>query len=146
MSTSSTSRRKFIKGATIVALAAGVPMKILAGQSAGSLITNLLAGEQGASDLNSEVFARHLNTRFVIKEGSRDLTLTLVEVRHWKNSSTRKDGKECFSLMFQSSDVPVKQNTYRTTHSVLGQLELFVVPTGKSSNATVYESLFNRLH
>jgi hypothetical protein len=145
----SISRRKFLKAGTIVAISAGIPLNVLANGSAGagSLIFPGLGSSAPRSAMDSEVFARFLNTQFTLRQGETQAKFTLVEVRHWNKRSSKKtaDGKECFSLIFENAGSErLTQDTYTAAHSSLGEFPLFVVPSGKTQKK--YEALFNRLH
>jgi len=145
----SISRRKFLKAGTIVAISAGIPLNVLANGSTGaaSLIFPGLGSSSQRTAMDSEVFARCLNTQFTLRRGETQAKFTLVEVRHWNTRGSKKsaDGKECFSLIFENaSPERLTQDTYIAVHSELGEFALFVVPSGRSQKK--YEALFNRLN
>lgn len=145
----SISRRKFLKAGTLVAISAGIPVKVFASESssARSKMFSGLIGSSLASSLDSELFSRYVNTQFTLRRGRTETKLTLVEVRHWPSRGSKKssDGKECFSLIFDRSETErLPQDTYTAVHPSLGEFPLFVVPTGKTQKR--YEALFNRMH
>jgi hypothetical protein len=48
-----------------------------------------------------------------------------------------------FSLVFEAPAQPVlPQSTYRLQHAVLGALEIFLVPVGRSATGVHYEAVF----
>ena len=145
----SISRRKFLKAGTIVAISAGIPIEVLANGPLGLNSKNFpgLGGSPLLSSMDSELFARHLNTQFTLRRGQTEARFTLVEVRHWTSRGSKKssDGKECFSLIFENAgNQRLTQNTYTAAHSALGEFPLFVVPAGRTQKK--YEAVFNRLH
>ncbi len=146
----SISRRKFLKAGTLVAISAGIPIKVLASSSAStsSKIFPGLTASTMRSSMDSETFSRHLNTQFTLRRGQTEAKFILKEVRHWSSSGSKKspDGKECFSLIFEkeAGHEYLTQDTYTAAHPALGEFPLFVVPAGKTPKK--YEALFNRLH
>lgn len=146
----SISRRKFLQAGTIVAISAGIPIKVLASgsASANSKIFPGLAASITRSSMDSETFSRYVNTQFTLRRGQTEAKFTLLEVRHWTSCGSKRspDGKECFSLIFEkdAGHERLPQDTYTAVHSALGEFPLFVVPAGKSQKK--YEALFNRLH
>lgn len=145
----SISRRKFLQAGSIAAIAAGIPLKVLASESssANSKLFPGLASSPPRSSMDSELFSRYLNTQFTLRRGQAKAKFTLVEVRHWTSRDSKKslDGKECFSLIFdRSGNEHLPQGTYTAAHAALGEFPLFVVPAGKTQKK--YEALFNRLH
>lgn len=143
------SRRKFVQTATLVAISAGLPIKVLASDSSSVSSLSGLAGSTSTRSLiGSEVFAQYVNTQFAFKRGEIESKFVLKEVRHWAARSTKKSsgGKECFSLVFDrvAGNEQLIQDTYTAVHSSLGEFPLFVGPAGKSQRK--YEALFNRLH
>jgi hypothetical protein len=145
----SISRRKFLKAGTIVAIAAGIPLNVLASGTA-SADSSFFPGFGSLplpSSMDSELFSRYLNTQFTLRRGQTETKFKLVEVRHWTARGAKKpaDGKECFSLIFENAGPEqLTQDTYTVAHSSLGEFPLFLVPAAKT--AKKYEALFNRLH
>lgn len=145
----SISRRKFLKAGTLVAISAGIPIKVLASNSAGanSKIFSGSAGSTLRSCLDSEMFSRYVNTQFTLRGEQTEAKFILREVRHWTSCGSKQspDGKECFSLIFEKTgNDRLPQNTYTASHAALGEFPLFVIPAGKAEKK--YEALFNRLH
>lgn len=146
----SISRRKFLQAGTIVAISAGIPLKVLASGSA-STNAKIFPGFGNSSlqsSMDSELFSRYVNTPFTLRRGQTEAKFTLREVRHWTSRGSKRspDGKECFSLIFEkdAGHERLPQETYTAAHSALGEFPLFVVPVGKSLKK--YEAVFNRLH
>ena len=144
----SISRRKFLGTGTLALIAAGVPLKALAGEAAKESAAKSgsfrLGGNQ-LHQLDSESFSRCLNTNFRLRSGkSRPISVRLVEVNHWPDS---KPGKECFSVVFLGSGAKrLRQDTYTIEHDSLGKFPLLVVPSGKNKQGFYYEAVFNRSH
>jgi hypothetical protein len=145
----STSRRKFLKAGTLVAVSTVLPLKVFAGASPSSVPATLLGDGKPRVDLgfSREAFSRCLNTQFSFSLGDEKFTATLVEVKDLtQNNRAAQNGKECFSLKFESTDGrTLRQNTYRTSHASLGQFPMFVVPLGRNRKTAVHEALFNHL-
>ena len=143
-----TSRRKFLQTGSLVALAAGLPLKGAAMTFAGenSLInfagTN--AGRTGSGLLlDMATFQRTLQTNFLLTSGLKSATVKLVEVSDYRNGRAQNSDKECFSLLFTASkNVNLHQDTYKVKHNALGEFSMLVVPVG----GTYYEAVFNRLY
>jgi len=152
----SISRRKFLHAGTLFVVSAGVPLKIFAGEALNAVTSKAnsipLGGSaaNGIASFNSEVFSRHLNTKFSLKHEHAASVVRLIEVNHWPGSANRlaaKDGRECFSLVFVGpKNQALRQNTYEVNHDSLGRFDLLVVPTGKGKQGLYYEALFNRLY
>jgi hypothetical protein len=145
----SISRRKFLQAGTIVAISAGIPLKVLASGSASAnpKIFPGLTSSPLRSSMDSETFSRYLNTQFTLRRGQTEAKFTLREVRHWTSLGSKRspDGKECFSLIFESTgNERLRQDTYTAAHSALGEFPLFGGPMGKTQKK--FEALFNRLH
>jgi hypothetical protein len=145
-------RRQFIKTGTLVAVAAGLPLRAAAETpNHSNLSANVAAPPlsplHGASaHFDMATFARQLNTTFRLSHSTgKTAVVKLVEVKDWRNDETRKTGRECFSLVFSGS-ASLKQNTYVVDHRSLGSFSLLVVPSGENSQGRYYEALFNRLH
>ena len=151
----SISRRKFLHAGTLFVVSAGVPLKIFAGEALNAVTSKANSiplgrnAANGIASFNSEVFSRHLNTKFSLKHEQAESIVRLIEVNHWPGSANRlaKDGRECFSLVFVGpNNQALGQNTYEVTHGSLGKFNLLVVPAGEGKQGLYYEALFNRLH
>lgn len=90
-----------------------------------------------------EDFADKVGEVFPI--GDRDvpqipLTLTEAELL----SGARPGMRSPFSLVFLAKDPRVlPQRLYRLEHNGLGELEIFLVPIGKSEQGVSYQATFN---
>jgi hypothetical protein len=88
-----------------------------------------------------EELHKQLNTTFQIHfapDAVMDAELISV-------SEVREMGSyESFSITFLvPGDCPIWQHTYRIDHPEMGEMALFLVPTGKSDGGATYVSLFN---
>ena len=148
----SLSRRKFLRAGTLVAIAAGLPMKTLAdtlSQPSSLLSTNFHPNAD--LSLNRETFSRYLNTKFSFALGdAKAVAVKLVEVSNLTPKTAKlsaANGKECFSAVFIGSHkTPLRQETYVVTHESMGKFAMFVVPVGGNKEGVHYEAVFNRLH
>lgn len=53
-------------------------------------------------------------------------------------------GRDPFSLLFQGpADVVLAQRTYRLSHPVLHELDIFLVPVGRNDQGVRYEAVFS---
>jgi hypothetical protein len=145
----SLSRRKFLRAGTLVAVAAGIPMKTLVARTVSQPrsflpTTRLNAG----SNLNRESFARYLNTKFSFaREELQGLSVKLIEVNDLTPKTMATSGKECFGLVFIGPrNAPLRQETYAVTHESLGKFDMLVVPIASQREGVYYEAIFNRLH
>lgn len=147
----SISRRKFLGTGTLALIAAGVPLKALAGEAvkeSAAKSGSFRLGGNGLHHLDSESFSRCLNTNFRMRSGKTgSISVRLVEVNHWPGSKAGKTGKECFSVVFLGAGAKrLRQETYTIEHDSLGKFPLFVVPSGKNKRGFYYEAVINRLH
>ena len=70
------------------------------------------------------------------------IELTLIEVEPLRNYAKLK--REPFSLIFTTrGNFVLPQRIYGLRHSMLGSMELFIVPVGRIDDVTTYQSLFN---
>jgi hypothetical protein len=139
-------RRAFLAHSTTVAsMAVLLPT---AGLAERALFRNR-AGSLG--DVSCAAFGQAVNTRFIVSSAGQDVTvLELVEVAVQQTHATLRhlpDGvNEKFALRLQGQPgVRLLQDTYRFTHPVLGEFDMFIVPLF-SLDATIneYEAIFNR--
>ncbi|HBB87032.1 MAG TPA: hypothetical protein DC047_05405 [Blastocatellia bacterium] len=141
-------RRQFIKTGTLVAVAAGIPLKVAAEtfnqpNSSASVLAAPVSPLHGASShFDMATFAQQLNTNFRLSHSGKTAVVKLVEVKDWRDDPAKKTGRECFSLVF-SGPSSLIQNTYSVDHGTLGSFSLLVVPSAEGKR---YEALFNRLH
>ena len=150
----SISRRKFLHAGSLFVVCAGVPLKIFAGESLKAATPKAKSTPVGSATnslavLNSEIFSRHLNTNFSLRDDHEESVVRLIEVHHWHRGPGNRpanDGRECFSLVFRGpTNKALRQNTYQVKHDSLGKFDLLVVPTRKGKRGLYYEALFNRL-
>ena len=146
----SLSRRKFLRAGTLVALAAGIPLKSLVAKTISQTSSFLPTDDQlnAGSYLNRESFSRHLNTKFsfALKE-RRGVPVKLIEVNDLTPKTMATSGKECFAAVFLGPrNAPLRQETYSVTHESLGKFDMLVVPIASHSEGVYYEAIFNRLH
>jgi hypothetical protein len=147
------SRRKFIKNGTLVALVAGLPLKVAAETINPG--TFLAAGAIGpitsnGSKLDLNSFSTYLKSDFQLSgPGVPTIRARLIEVHDWKSQAKAPEHlktKECFSAIFvASASAPLPQDTYTVEHAALGKFSMFLVPSRKSTNGIQYEAVFNRL-
>jgi hypothetical protein len=153
------SRRKFLQAGTVIALAAGVPLKTAVVMTKG----NSSSAPQGAAptvaapvpvaktgtlaSYTKASFAAQLNTMFSIR--SKRARITQVKLIEVKNAGPTPDrdvpGKECFALLFRGPH-RLLQDVYTIEHAALGKFDLLLVPVGKDKKSTYYEALINRLN
>lgn len=87
--------------------------------------------------LTAESFAALQGTRFAV--ASTDFSFELVRVQQRDPSVPRP-----FSLIFRAPGPGVlEQRTYPLEHAELGELQIFLVPIGRSGDAVEYEAVFN---
>jgi hypothetical protein len=93
----------------------------------------------------ARTFAPHIGEVFTILV-SEDVALdsTLVQVREAEWAFSPEEKRTPFSLYFQSRDQRVfPQRIYQLQHPVLGELEIFLVPTARNGEGVLYEAVFN---
>jgi hypothetical protein len=153
------SRRKFLQAGTVIALAAGVPLKtaiVVPGKRSSAPQSSAPSGTATAppatkSDtlayFSKASFAAYLNSAFVIKsKRSRAVEVKLVEVNDAGPVPDRQlAGKECFSLVFLGRQM-LRQDVYTIEHAALGKFDLLLVPIGKDKKGSYFEALINRLN
>ena len=149
------SRRKFLKAGGLVILAAGVPLKVVAGKSPDPMGTKVpLTSSFGRTDLLTHAtLSAQLNTVFrVARSNSEVVKIELREVNDLRTATVKTSaamaGRECFSSIFVGpSRLPLKQDTYTVEHQALGKFTVLLVPVGQNRQGPmVYEAVFNRLY
>ncbi|SRR6266851_854794 len=138
-----TSRRDFLKKGSLVALAAGVPLR-LAGKALGK---EAVTSSHGLG-LSKAAFRAQLNTKFLINEGTSKRAVKLVAVDDLRQTRVFAGGKEGFSLLFRGDQTSaLKQNTYLIEHDRLGMFSFLLVPImTRDKSAPHYEAIINHLH
>ena len=148
------SRRRFIKNGTLVALAAGLPLKVAAEtiRNSGTFLATGVIGSvtSNGSKLDQDSFIKYLKSDFQLSgPGVATIRAKLIEVHDWKSQAKGPSSlncKECFSAIFvASASAPLLQNTYTVEHTALGKFSMFLVPSRRSTNSIQYEAVFNRL-
>ena len=93
--------------------------------------------------LHKDSFVQCLNTDFnVIDEGSAALSLKLTEVTEGFITARQ----EAFSVIFHGpADRFISQGIHKLSHSILGDLDIFLVPIAKDNDGFQYEAVFNHL-
>jgi hypothetical protein len=144
------SRAGFLKIFGAAALARCVPTSALISFLKGSGVPESAAPDAPSSggrfllqDASAHHFSPHVNTVFTVRsraEGPVPLVLARV------SEGPRTPGIEQFSLIFRGrSDAAVGEGTQMLHHPVLGDLDLFIAPVGRSSaRAAMYEACFSR--
>ena len=90
-------------------------------------------------------FEKHVDTDFRVEiESSRPIELKLISVTPRKIEPHEQAGMERFSVVFAGpADVFLPQNTYRLTHSEMGEFEVFLVPIKQDADGFRYEAVYN---
>ncbi|MDQ3472277.1 MAG: hypothetical protein M3447_00925 [Acidobacteriota bacterium] len=148
------SRRKFLRAGTMVAIATGIPLKTIVGETLSQPDSRIPGNDhlKAVLYLDRETFARHLNTKFAFSLGTAEkVAVKLIEVKDLTPEAARPSaaatGRECFAAVFVGSAThPLRQETYTVTHSKLGRFSMLVVPVGRDTEGFYYEAVFNRLH
>jgi hypothetical protein len=137
-----TSRRKFLKTGSIVALCAAFPLSVKARSLTVGRILFPFIDTNTRPALDMTAFSNCLQTNFALTANESTAVVRLVGVRDLRSAKTRRGGKECFSLFFSgAAGSSLPQATYRINHRTLGEFQLLVVPVGTNS----YEAVINRL-
>jgi hypothetical protein len=145
-----------MRAATLVALAAGIPMSAtITGQAqqTGAQQPTAAGGSLPPEVYNDPLFyyrksdfTSALKTKFVVQtKGFRGIVLTLAEVKDIGPVPDQATGRECFSLLFRSPNA-LRQNTYTLKHNVLGTFDIFIVPLPKDRLGRRYIAVINRLN
>lgn len=134
------SRRDFLKKGSLVALVAGVPMGL-----ADKIVAKGTDTPSKTLELTQAEFRRELNTNFLIKQGTRKISVKLTAVNDIRRKEARKLSKECFALRFRGDHSNfLKQNTYLLEHKNLGEFSFLLVPIGvNDKSAPYYEAIIN---
>ena len=137
------SRRGFLKKGSLVVLAAGVPMGLVE-----KIVARGTDTPSKTLGLTEAEFRRELNTSFVVKQGTRKISVKLVAVNDIRRKETRKLDKECFALRFRGNHANfLKQNTYVIEHKNLGEFSFLLVPIGvNDKSAPYYEAIINHVN
>lgn len=106
-------------------------------------------------------FVPHLSEYFTAQINGEAIYFQLFEIADLKHDSIDKSAQhrihdekfrekvreESFTLLFRAStEIELRQTTYRLKHDTLGTIELFLVPVERKSGPwRFYEAVFNRL-
>jgi len=95
--------------------------------------------------LTEQEFSQHVNTNFRLKlDTPQPIDLKLVEVKGYAKKAEEESGMERFSLFFTGpADVLLQQHLYPLAHEVMGEMEIFLVPIGRTADGFRYEAVFN---
>lgn len=112
-------------------------------------------------DLVRSKFEPHLSEYFTANINGEAIHFQLIEVADLQRDSIAKSAEnkmhsekfrqkvreESFALTFRTStEIELRQMTYRLNHETLGKIELFLVPVGRKDGPwRFYEAVFNRL-
>ena len=95
-------------------------------------------------NLNLETFARHLNSKFLIKLEQAGIVIEVELIEALDNGSA--PGQERFSITFRGPlDAPLPQAMYRFEHAELEAFDLFIVPIKQDQDGRYYEAVFARM-
>lgn len=95
-------------------------------------------------NLNQDLLREALNSQFTIQTEEKPTTLILTECTD--QTSPEVPDYERFSLIFESSDPLLEQNTYSLQHQSLGDFDLFLVPVHGDDKGFQYEAIINKLN
>ena len=88
-----------------------------------------------------EKFLSTVDSVFQMQDETQGVSLTLIRVQEGRST----DRIEQFSLIFRGPKQPVlKQGTRHLVHPILGELDIFLVPVGATSDGADYEAAFTR--
>jgi hypothetical protein len=151
------SRRGFMKRASLLVLAAGVPLGSadrIFGRDAAIKYSDptqddLPPDGNNPAPINftKATFLPHVETVFRIYPASSNAHITtLVSVDDiGPVPDNQEAGRECFVLKFRGTET-LRQNTYKIEHQVLGEFELFLVPGGQNKKGVYHLAVINRLN
>jgi hypothetical protein len=139
-----TSRRRFLKTGTMVAVSAGLTACL--GNDALAEITNISTPKSRLNFSKTE-FEDCLNSNFRFRSGAETVTMKLSKIADLKRplgKQARTSG-QAFSLTFEGP-AGVGQETYAVEHQRMGRFSLLVVPVvSKKNPGRRYEAIINRL-
>jgi|ERR1700741_1083305 len=98
------------------------------------------------SDMQTEAeFSKHVNTKFQLQvEAPQPIELTLISVTPRRIEPHEQAGMERFSAMFMGPrDILLPQQTYRVSHSEMGEFDIFLVALGQEAEGFRYEAVYN---
>ncbi|MGZ8812095.1 MAG: DUF6916 family protein [Thermoanaerobaculia bacterium] len=93
-----------------------------------------------------DTFAPLVNTTFRVQHDDGVTEMRLTQVTSFLDGKRRRHAKakrDPFNLIFLGpADRVLPQRTYRFTHDVVGELDIFIVPVGRDEEGTEYEAVF----
>lgn len=94
-------------------------------------------------ELHADTFAPYIQAEFqVLDDLPVQVALQLVEV----HGRSQLPHQEIFTLVFHGpGSYFIPQGIHKLKHSVLGEIDLFLVPVGQDPQGFQYEAVFNRL-
>lgn len=94
--------------------------------------------------LTADHFLQYVGDTFKVTTYSdHTISFTLREVNRYKSQSAVLK-REPFNLVFSGPMQPIiPQATYQFNHSVMGMMEIFIVPVGKDQESIFYEAIFS---
>lgn len=161
----STSRRVFLRTATMVALSAAAHSKLADaafGQKSvgGSLstVTGFRVPDESLNDpltyYTKSTFMAHLNSKFRLRQGdSGSWVVTLAKVDDFvpppgklpDEVAAQVGDRECFGLVFSGVN-RLPQGNYTVEHGALGTFQLLLVPSGGLGGVLQWDAVINRLY
>ena len=94
--------------------------------------------------LQVDDFGGRLNETFDLSLGEATVPLTLVDIQRLPVVVYPGRTRDPFSLVFLgSSPIAMPQRLYRLVNTVMGDMEIFLVPVGMQSGGTLYQAVFN---
>jgi hypothetical protein len=93
--------------------------------------------------LRRETFEPHVGTKFTIVPGDGSREETVLAVVFSLGAAYLPDGREPFSLVFKAATRRVlPQRIYRLEHSVMPEMDVFLVPIQPDADGQRYEAVF----
>lgn len=95
--------------------------------------------------VTAATFRPHLGEVFEMAvDPSTVIGATLMDVQEAGWAFSPADRRTPFSLYFRTDGpLVLPQRTYRLHHPVLGELEIFLVPSARTADGVLYEAVFN---
>jgi hypothetical protein len=96
-------------------------------------------------DMTLETFAPFVGSSFTIRFSDREplqLKMTAAEPI-MERVRSKKLKRQPFTVYFEGPDsVPLPQQIYEFSHEALGDMAMFIVPTGREDGVYQYEAVF----
>lgn len=139
-----TTRRRFLKTGTLVAVSAGITACL--GNNALAEVAHLSLPKSQLNYSKAE-FEDCLNSNFHFHGGGETVTMKLSKIADLKRplGKQARTSRQAFSLTFEGP-AGVGQETYAVEHPRMGRFSLLVVPVvSKKNPGRRYEAIINRL-